>query len=153
MTVDTERVISRKERTLEALLQGLQENGDNPILAWHDSINHIYKNERNKKYELLIDVMYWIPEEEQWDILQEFIDRGKELYNDKPKKILNFLYEYIQERDFGPSIQEVANGVDLHAPNAVVRHLNSLKDEGLVNFIRDDTRTLTITDKGLRFIA
>lgn len=48
------------------------------------------------------------------------------------KAILKFLRTYIKKNGFAPTIQEIADGVQLVSPNATRNHLRKLEEQGYI---------------------
>ena len=51
---------------------------------------------------------------------------------DKQKKILEFVTEYMNENGYPPSIREICQGVGLSSTSTVHAHLETLKKNGLL---------------------
>lgn len=62
--------------------------------------------------------------------------------------VLLFIDKFITANGFSPTVREIGKGTYLSSTSSVWGHLDRLKKEKLINFIRKSPRTITITDKG-----
>ncbi|MEQ7031877.1 hypothetical protein ABQE16_16990 [Enterococcus avium] len=63
-------------------------------------------------------------------------------------KVLVFIEKFIKDNGFSPTVREIGKGTDLSSTSSVWGHLDRLKKEKLINFIRKSPRTITITETG-----
>jgi repressor LexA len=62
--------------------------------------------------------------------------------SDRQREILSFIYEYVSERGFPPSVREIGEAVGLSSPSTVHSHLRTLQDRGYMR--SDPTKPRTI---------
>lgn len=65
---------------------------------------------------------------------------------ERRRAILRFVKGYIKREGCAPSIAEIASGVDLSSNTAVRHHLETLRDEGFVDWHDGRYRSLRITN-------
>ena len=66
------------------------------------------------------------------------------------KQILDFIRSFIGKRGYAPSVREIASGCGLNSLAIVVHHLNILEREGYINRHREVSRSIELTEGGLR---
>jgi repressor LexA len=60
-------------------------------------------------------------------------------------KIYNFIYEFIQEKEYSPTIREIAAGTGLSSTETIHSHLKTLKEKGMLTFEPWKPRTIRLT--------
>lgn len=63
-------------------------------------------------------------------------------------KVLIFIEKFINDNRFSPTVREIGKGTDLSSTSSVWGHLDRLKNDKLISYIRKSPRTITITEKG-----
>lgn len=63
-------------------------------------------------------------------------------------KVLIFIEKFVNDNGFSPTVREIGKGTALSSTSSVWGHLDRLKKEKLINFIRKSPRTITITATG-----
>lgn len=63
---------------------------------------------------------------------------------DRRRAILRFVKDYTRREGYPPSIAEIAAGVELSSNTAVRHHLETLREEGFVDWTPDRYRSLKI---------
>lgn len=63
---------------------------------------------------------------------------------DRRRAILRFVKEYVKREGYAPSIAEIAAGVELSSNTAVRHHLETLRDEGFVDWTGGRMRSLKV---------
>lgn len=66
---------------------------------------------------------------------------------DRRRAIVRFVKAYVKKNGFAPSVEEIAEGVDLSSKTAVRHHLDVLKDEGTITWTPGKYRSLRIVEK------
>lgn len=67
------------------------------------------------------------------------------------EKILSFIVEYIKKSQYAPTINEIGYGVGLKSKASVVNHLIKLREEGKINYLDYQPRTITVP--GYKFVS
>lgn len=62
----------------------------------------------------------------------------------KKKDILDYIESYINEKEYSPTIREIAKAVGIHSTSAVSFHLQQLRKEGKIDYKEGVPRTITI---------
>ena len=62
------------------------------------------------------------------------------------KAILKYLRSYIKKNGYAPTIQEIADAVELVSPNATRNHLRKLQDEGYITMQPRIARAISLVD-------
>ena len=74
---------------------------------------------------------------------------GKELLRQgerRRKAILKFLRKYIAKNGYAPTIQEIADAVQLVSPNATRNHLQRLERDGYIKMQPRIARAISLVD-------
>ncbi|ETA74820.1 hypothetical protein FC36_GL000561 [Ligilactobacillus equi DSM 15833 = JCM 10991] len=78
----------------------------------------------------------------------------------KQRDILSFIYNYLEAKNYSPSIREIQAGLLIKSPATVHKHLNELvkkgflaKDQGEDNSLRRKSRNVTVTASGASFLG
>ena len=66
---------------------------------------------------------------------------------DRRRDILKFCKTYIKKNGYGPSLQEISDGVGLHSPSGVRVHLQTLVADGKITWQSGVYRSLRIVEK------
>ncbi len=66
------------------------------------------------------------------------------------KQMLDFIRSFISKRGYAPSVREIASGCGLSSLAIVLHHLNILKRDGYINRHREVSRSIELTESGLR---
>lgn len=53
----------------------------------------------------------------------------------KQQQVLDFIKAFIEEKNYGPSVREIAEGLNLNSPSTVHNHLKNLEEKGYI--VRD----------------
>lgn len=64
------------------------------------------------------------------------------------QNVLIFIQSFIRKNGFSPTVREIGEGTYLSSTSTVWGHLDRLKRDKLIKFIRQSPRTITITEKG-----
>ena len=80
----------------------------------------------------------------------EEIKKDKMQYDKRPQEekkamILKFLVEYISEKGYSPIMQEICDATGIKSKATVSYYLNWLKADGIIDFVPNTTRTITLT--------
>lgn len=72
--------------------------------------------------------------------------------------VLQFIHDFRQQRQFGPTTREVAAGVGLASNSTAAMHLETLRNDGLLTWSRHEdgqmiTRSVRLTDAGRRAVG
>jgi len=67
----------------------------------------------------------------------------------KQREMLEFLGNFIHERGFSPSLEEIAEGLGLSSPATVHKHLRNLEGKGLLRRRWNHSRSLELTREAL----
>jgi len=65
----------------------------------------------------------------------------------KQKEILNFIVEYIKEHDYAPSFREIGEEFNLSSPATVHKHVEALRQKGMLKSGFNEARSLELTSK------
>lgn len=65
---------------------------------------------------------------------------------DRRKVILKFLREYIDEKGWAPTVQEIADAAGLASPNSTRNHLLKLVEEGYLRMEPRQARAIALID-------
>lgn len=60
--------------------------------------------------------------------------------------ILSFLRAYVRKHGYAPTIQEIADSVDLVSPNATRNHLHQLEEGGFLSIVPRTARAIVLAD-------
>jgi repressor LexA len=60
------------------------------------------------------------------------------------KKIYDFIKSYIQEKSYPPSFREIGKGTGIKSMATVHYQLHHLKDEGVIDFLETQPRTIRV---------
>lgn len=66
------------------------------------------------------------------------------------EKMLSFIVNYIEENKYSPTVREICNGAGLKSNSSVAYHLIKLREEGKINYIDYEPRTITVP--GYKFV-
>lgn len=61
------------------------------------------------------------------------------------RRIYEFVQDFIAERGYSPTYEEIAQGVSLAARSTVFGHLCKLREAGLVDWVDGSSRSLHLT--------
>ena len=64
------------------------------------------------------------------------------------RRVLDFIKEFIEKRQYSPSFQEIADGLGLKSLATVFKHVGHLKKKGLLKDSFNRSRTLEIVEPG-----
>ena len=64
--------------------------------------------------------------------------------NSRQKEIYEYIKNYIFEKNYSPSIREIATAVGYGSGSCVHRHFDVMREKGYINFIDTRSRTLQI---------
>lgn len=62
----------------------------------------------------------------------------------RQKEIYEYIKQYLAEKKYSPSIQEIAEAVGLKSSSTVHGHLDHLRNNGYINLVNSSARTLQI---------
>lgn len=79
--------------------------------------------------------------------------RANVIGDERRRKILLFVYEYKVNRDYSPSTREIGLAIGISSTSVVNYHLDRMKDDGVVDFIPLQARTLHLTRQGKDLVA
>jgi repressor LexA len=65
----------------------------------------------------------------------------------RQKEILAFLSEYLKERGYSPSLDEIAKHFGIASLNAIYKHLRVLEERGFIRRLSNRARSITIVDQ------
>lgn len=71
----------------------------------------------------------------------------------KRRQILDFISRFIRERDYAPSVRDVAGGCGISSSSVAQYHLNVLEAEGYIHRDREVSRSIGLVKKGASFTA
>lgn len=66
---------------------------------------------------------------------------------ERRRAIMRFIKDYLRKNGFAPSIEEIAEAVELSSKTAVRHHLEILVDEGAIQMTPGKYRSLRVMDK------
>ncbi len=69
----------------------------------------------------------------------------------KRRQILDFITQFIEERDYSPSVREVAEGCGISSSSVAQYHLNILKREGYIHRDPEVSRSIGLPKKRVSF--
>ncbi len=64
----------------------------------------------------------------------------------RQQEIYDFIKSYTAEKQYPPTIREIATGVGLKSSSTVHGHLDRMRESGYINFVNTSSRTLSIVD-------
>lgn len=67
-------------------------------------------------------------------------------------RVYEFIVEFMKEHQYAPSTREICMGVGLQSTSSVNEHLKSLKKRGLINYVENCSRTISIIGYQLKKI-
>lgn len=59
-------------------------------------------------------------------------------------QIYEYIKNFINEKNYSPSIREIAMAVGYSSSSSVHRHLDTMREKGYIDFINSSPRTLQI---------
>ncbi len=65
---------------------------------------------------------------------------------DKQFAVLSCIYDYMQEKGYGPTVREICQALDLSSPSTVHVHLNSLEKKGMIRRDPMKSRSIILTE-------
>lgn len=65
----------------------------------------------------------------------------------RQKEILAFLTEYLKERGYSPSLDEIAKHFGIASLNAIYKHLRVLEERGFIRRLSNRARSITIVEQ------
>lgn len=68
---------------------------------------------------------------------------------DRQRQALEFIRKYIRQCGYGPTVRELAEGMGIHSPNGVMRHLNALERKGFIRRQANLSRSIILTEEAL----
>ncbi|PIR02693.1 MAG: repressor LexA, partial [Candidatus Nealsonbacteria bacterium CG11_big_fil_rev_8_21_14_0_20_35_11] len=68
------------------------------------------------------------------------------MFNKKRKKILDYLKNFIKEKGYPPSFEEIRKHFRFASKSTVHHHIEILKKEGYLNKLDNQARTIEITE-------
>ena len=63
----------------------------------------------------------------------------------KKQTVYDFIVQYISEKGYSPIMQEICDGTGIRSKATVSYYLNWLKADGIIDFVPNTTRTITLT--------
>ncbi len=70
--------------------------------------------------------------------------------SDKQQRILGFLREFIDEKDYPPSIRDIQHGCEISSTSVVDYNLKRLEEKGFIKRDREVSRAIELLDAGGR---
>lgn len=67
----------------------------------------------------------------------------------RQNEIFAFLSEYLKERGYSPSLDEIAKHFGIASLNAVYKHLRVLEDKGFIKRLSNRARSIQVIDQGV----
>lgn len=67
---------------------------------------------------------------------------GKTMY-EKKQKVYEFLLQYIEDKGYSPTMQEICDATGIRSKSTASYYLNWLKADGIIDFVPNSTRTIT----------
>lgn len=67
----------------------------------------------------------------------------------RQKEILAFLTEYLKERGYSPSLEEIAKHFGIASLNAIYKHLKVLEEKGFIRRLSNRARSIQIVEQNL----
>lgn len=64
----------------------------------------------------------------------------------RQREIYNYIKNHIAEKQYPPTIREIAEAIGLKSPSTVHGHLDRMRKMGHINFIDSLPRTLSIVE-------
>lgn len=64
--------------------------------------------------------------------------------NNRQIQIYEYIKNFINEKNYSPSIREIAMAVGYSSSSGVHRHLDLMREKGYIDFINSSPRTLQI---------
>ena len=62
-------------------------------------------------------------------------------------RILNFIRKFLDERDYTPTVREIARGCNISTPSVVQHHLNTLERQGYIRRDPEVFRSIQLVEK------
>ena len=62
----------------------------------------------------------------------------------KKQTVYDFIVQYISEKGYSPIMQEICDGTGIRSKATVSYYLNWLKADGIIDFVPNSSRTITI---------
>jgi len=62
--------------------------------------------------------------------------------------VLRFIDSFIDEHEYSPTLEEIAEGIGIESKGVVHGHVSRLRDKGLVTWQPKKTSTIKLTDTG-----
>ena len=63
----------------------------------------------------------------------------------KKQTVYDFIVQYISEKGYSPIMQEICDATGIRSKATVSYYLNWMKADGLIDFVPNTTRTITLT--------
>lgn len=70
--------------------------------------------------------------------------------SDKQQRIMKFIREFVQEKDYPPSIRDIQEGCQISSTSVVDYNLKALERQGLIRRDGEISRAIRLTDGGRR---
>jgi repressor LexA len=64
----------------------------------------------------------------------------------RQKEILGFLKEYLGERGYSPTLEEIANHFKIASLNAIYKHLKALEERGFIRRLSNQARSIKVLE-------
>jgi len=64
----------------------------------------------------------------------------------RQKEILGFLKDYLGERGYSPTLEEIANHFKIASLNAIYKHLKALEERGFIRRLSNQARSIQVLE-------
>lgn len=71
----------------------------------------------------------------------------------RQRQILDFIEDFMEERGYSPSLEEIANHFDLSSVATVHKHLTALEARGAIQRSHNQSRSISLIERGVRSAA
>lgn len=71
----------------------------------------------------------------------------------RQKLILDYVRSFMNEHDFSPTLQDIADHFDLASLNGVYKHLKNLEERGFISRLPNQSRSIQLIDKAIAEVA
>ncbi len=66
---------------------------------------------------------------------------------ERSEKILNFIKEFREEHDYGPSLHEIGKNIGVKSTSLIIFYLKRLEENGLIERDRKISRSIRVTNQ------
>ena len=73
--------------------------------------------------------------------------------NPRVRKLLLFIHEFKDLRDYSPNVREMGNAVGISSTSVVMYYLRRLREDDMVDFNFREARTIRLTRKGKEMVS